>query len=141
MAVTQTIIKNTHQEVVVKVEGTAATSTVNLATLSSVNQVLDGATQTVNIIGVTWTGDSAGLININRNGINIMTLISSQPGFLDFSGQNMVPDTIQNTQNIDVVVSGGVAQIWIRLRKIGGYKPTVELAQFGAYDNPAVAGS
>lgn len=141
MAVTQTILKNTHQEAVIKVAGSAATSTINLSTLLATNQVLDGATQTVNIVGIICTGDAAGVVNINRNGITIMTLVCSQPTALDFSGQSMVPDTIQNTQNIDVVVSGGVAQIWIRLRKVGGYKPTVELAQFGAYDNPAVAGS
>ena len=141
MAVTQTILKNIDREAVVKVAGTAATSTINLATLLATNQVLDGATQTVNIVGVTWAGEVAGLININRNAVNVMTIPTSEPGTLDFSGQGMTPDTIQNTSNIDVVISGGVAQVWLRLRKIGGYKTTIELAEFGSYDNPAVAGS
>lgn len=141
MAVTQTIIKNTDKEAVVKVAGTAATSTINIATLLAANQVLDGGTQTVNIIGVSWSGDAAGVININRNAITIMTLLATSSNTLIFDGQTMTPDTVQNTSNIDVVVSGGVGQVWLKLRKVSGYKTTIELAEFGSYDNPAVAGS
>lgn len=140
MAIVKTILKKTHQEAVVKVAGTAAAGTVSLATdLLPTGQALDGATQTVNIVGVTWTGSAAGVVTITRNSVVIMTLTSS--GQLDFTGQNMTPDTIENASDIVITISGGQAECWLRLRKVGGYKTTVEPEQFGIYDNPAVAGS
>jgi hypothetical protein len=140
MAIVKTIIKKTHQEAVVKVAGTAAAGTISLASdLLPTGQVLDGATQTVNIVGVTWSGAAAGVVTISRNSVVIMTLTSS--GQLDFTGQNMTPDTIENASDIVVTISGGQAECWLRLRKVGGYKTTVEPDQFGIYDNPAVAGS
>lgn len=140
MAIVKTILKKTHQEAVVKVAGTAAAGTVALATdLLPTGQVLDGVTQTVNIVGVTWAGSSAGVVTITRNSVVIMTLTSS--GQLDFTGQAMIPDTIENTSDIVVTISGGQAECWMRLRKVGGYKTSVEPEQFGIYDNPAVVGS
>lgn len=140
MAVVKTILKKTHQEAVVKVAGTAAAGTVALATdLLPTGQALDGGTQTVNIVSISWSGSAEGVITVTRNSVVIMTLTSS--GQLDFTGQAMIPDTIENTSDIVVTISGGQAECWMRLRKVGGYKTTVEPEQFGIYDNPAVVGS
>lgn len=141
MAIVTTILKKTHQEVTVKVAGTAAASTVALADLVATGQALDGATQTVNIIGATWTGAADGVITITRNSVVIMTLQANAAGMLYFDGQSMVPDSIQNTSDIVITVSGAQAEVWLKLRKVSGYKTTIEPEQFGPYDNPAVAGS
>lgn len=142
MAIVKTILKKTHQEAVVKVAGTAAAGTVALATdLLPTGQALDGGTQTVNIVGVTWTGATGGIITITRNSVVVMTLQTDAAGALDFGGQMMLPDTIQNTSDVVVTISGAQAECWLRLRKVGGYKTTVEPEQFGIYDNPAVVGS
>lgn len=142
MAVTKTVLKKTHQEAIVKVAGTAAAATIDLGDdLLPSTQVLDGSTQTVNITGVTWTGATGGVISISRNSVVIMTLLAETSGELDFGGQDMVPDTIQNISDIVVTISGAQAECWLKLRKVGGYKTTVEPEQFGSHDDPTVAGS
>ena len=142
MAIVKTILKKTHQEAVVKVAGTAAAGTISLASdLLPTGQALDGGTQTVNIVGVTWTGAADGIVTITRNSVVVMTLQANAAGALEFNGQMMLPDTIENTSDVVVTISGAQAECWLRLRKVGGYKTTVEPEQFGIYDNPAAAGS
>ena len=141
MAVTATILKKTHQEVSVKVAGTAAASTIALADLVATGQALDGLTQTVNIIGAVWSGANDGIITITRNSVTVMTLQANAAGMLYFDGQSMVPDPIENTKDIVVTISGAQSEVWLKLRKVSGYKTTIEPEQFGPYDNPAVAGS
>jgi hypothetical protein len=142
MAVTKTVLKNTNQESVVKVAGTAAAATIDIsADLLASTQALDGATQTVNIIGLVWTGATDGIITITRNSVVITTLQANAAGMLYFDGQSMIPDTIQNTSDSVVTISGAQAECWIRLRKVGGFASKVETAVFGAYDDQTVVGS
>lgn len=142
MAVVKTIVKKTHQEVVVKVAGTAATGTISLATdLLATGQALDGATQSATIVGVTWTGAAGGIISISRNSVVVMTLQADAAGMLYFDGQSMPPEAIGLTSDIAVAISGAQAECWLKLRKVGGYKTTIEPEQFGPYDDPAVSGS
>lgn len=142
MATVKTILKKTHQEAVVKVAGTAAAETISLASdILASGQALDGSTQTVNIVGVTWTGAADGIITITRNSVVVMTLQANAAGALEFGGQSMLPDTISNTSDVVVTISGAQAECWLRLRKVGGYKTTVEPEQFGFHDDPTVAGS
>lgn len=145
MAVTKTVLKKTHQEAVIKVAGTAAGETISLASdLLATGQALNGATQTVNIVGVTWTGAANGIITIGRGvsgATTVMTLQANSCNQLDFAGQEMIPDTIANTTDITVTISGAQAECWLKVRKISGYKTTIEPEQFGSLDNPAVAGS
>lgn len=142
MAVVKTVLRKTHQDAVVKVAGTAAAETISLSTdLLPPGQVLDGVTQTVNIVGVNWTGAADGVVTITRNNVTIMTLQANASGMLMFDGQTMVPDSIESTHDIVVTISGAQAECWLRLRKVSGYKTTIEPEQFGSYDNPAVAGS
>ena len=61
MAVVKTVLKNVNQETVVKVAGTAAAATIDLSTdIVAASQEIDGSTQTVNIIGLVWTGATDG---------------------------------------------------------------------------------
>jgi hypothetical protein len=141
MAVTKTIIKNTNQETIVKVGGTAGSATIALATdcLAS-TQALDGATQTVDIVTAQTNGLLTSAITVVRNAIPVMAFAPENSGTFNFEG-NGLRDTVQNTKDIVVTISGAEAHIYLTLRKVGGYATKVETAQFGSYDNPAVVGS
>lgn len=142
MAVVKTILKNTDQEAIVKVQGTAGAATIDLATdLLASSQALDGATQTVNITGFQWSGDTNGVIQITRNSVVIATLQTTAAGALEMNGQMMIPDTIENTQDIVVTISGAQSECWIKLRKAGGYKSKVENSTYGSYDDPTRVGA
>jgi hypothetical protein len=142
MAVTKTILKNANNESIVKVAGTAAAATIDLsADLVSSTQALDGATQTVNIAGLVWTGAADGIITITRNSVVVTTLQANASGALDFTGQMMVPETIENTSDIVVTISGAQSECWIRLRKTGGYADKVETGIYGSYDDTTRVGA
>lgn len=142
MATTKTILRKTHGEAVVKVAGTAAAETIVLATdLLNAGQALDGATQSVSIVGVTWTGAADGVITITRNSAVIMTLQANAAGALEFGGQMMIPDSVNSTSDVVVTISGAQAECWLRLRKVSGYKTMIEDATYGAYDDPTRVGA
>lgn len=142
MAVTKTILKNVNQETVIKVAGTAGAATIDLQTdLVANTQVVDGATQTVNIVGLIWTGATDGIVQIARDGTIIATLQANAAGALEFGGQAMIPETVENTKDITVTISGAQAECWIRVKKVGGYKTKVEYSTFGAYEDEARVGA
>jgi hypothetical protein len=142
MPVAKTILKNTNQEAVVKVAGTAASTTIDLSSdLLAASQALDGETQTVNIAGLVWTGATDGIIQITRNSVVVATLQSNAAGGLDFTGQMMIPETINNTSDIVVTISGAQAECWIRLRKVSGYATKIEYATYGSYDDETRVGA
>jgi hypothetical protein len=142
MAVVKTVLKNTNQEAVVKVAGTAAAATIDLSVdLLAASQALDGATQTVNIAGLVWTGALGGVITITRNSVVVASLQSNAAGALDFTGQMMIPETIENTSDVVVTISGAQAECWIRLRKVSGYATKVEYATYGSYDDETRVGA
>ena len=142
MAVTKTVLKNTNQETIIKVAGTAASSTIDLQTdcLAS-TQAISGATQTVNIVACKWCGLNNSTITITRNSVNILTLNGADAGDLDFSAGYGFVDSIQNTSDVVVTVAGAEAQVYLTLRKVGGYATKVETAVFGAYDDQTAVGS
>jgi hypothetical protein len=141
MAVTKTIIKNTNQETIVKVGGTAGSATISLATdCLATTQALDGATQTVDIVSAQTTGLLNSAITVVRNSVAILAFAPENSGIFNYEG-NGFRDNVQNTKDIVVTVSGAEAHIYLTLRKIGGYASTVETAQFGSYDNNTVVGS
>lgn len=137
----QAYTKKTHQEVVVKVWGDSFDETIYLNDLVSNNQVLDlNDGYEVNITSVTWFGDAAATVTVYRNEETIFTLPCSQSGnAVDFGGQQLPPDNINNGSDI-VVQSTGVAQVYLTLRKKKGYKSTVEYAQYGSYDAEGIIG-
>ena len=142
MAVTKTVLKNTNQETIIKVAGTAASSTIDLQTdcLAS-TQAISGATQTANIVACKWCGLNNSTITITRNSVNILTLNGADAGDLDFSAGYGFVDSIENTSDVVVTVAGAEAQIYLTLRKVGGYATKVETAVFGAYDDQTAVGS
>lgn len=139
---TKSFLKVSHQDCVAKVAGNAGTATIVLATdLLSSGQVLDGATQVVNITGVAWTGTNDCVLSVARNGLIVMTLPSTGSNYLDFDNSQMTPETTNNTNDIAVTITGTQGEVWLRLKKMSGYKSTIEDATFGSYDDPTVAGS
>ena len=142
MAVVKTVLKNVNQETVVKVAGTAASATINLSTdIVAASQEIDGSTQTVNIIGLVWTGATDGIITVTRNNVVIATLQANAAGALEFGGQAMIPETINNTSDIVVTISGAQSECWLRLRKVSGYKTKVEYSTYGAYEDESRVGA
>lgn len=141
MAVIKTVLKNTHNEAVVKIAGTAAAATIDLQTdILHANQALDGGTQTVNIVGAQWVGLAGSTITITRNGVNVITAPGEQPTNMMFEGEGYV-DTIGNTSDIVVTIAGAEAQLYLTLRKVSGYATKIETAQFSVYDNTTLVGS
>lgn len=139
----QSAIRQTHQEAVIKVWGAAGvTETIDLQTLMPSSQVLDGDTQTVTIIGVTWTGGADGIATITRNSATIMTLQANAAGMLLFDGQTMPPDSINATHDIVVALTGAAGEVWLKLRKVSGYKTkSGEYATYGAYEDETRVGA
>lgn len=138
-------LKVTHQDAVVKVYGGNETSeTIDIsALLPGAGQGLDGATQVVNITGVVWTGDNNATITVSRGGVTVLTLPCTGAATIDFDGQTLPPDNVNNTSDIVVAIatSAGEAQCYLKLRKASGYATFIEPEQYGAYDDPTQAGS
>jgi len=142
MPVTKTILKNTNNETIVKIAGTSASATIDLQTdcLAS-TQALDGATQTVNIVGFQFTGLASSTITIARNSTNITTVSAEGHDDVEFAAGYGFADTIENTSDIVVTIGGAEAQIYLTLRKVGGYATKVEEAVYGAYDDRTRVGA
>lgn len=142
MAVTKTIVKNTQQEAIVKISGTAASSTIDIsADLLAAKQALTaGGTVRVNIISAMVTGLLGSGITVVRNSVPILSFAPENSGKFNFEGEGFV-DSIENTQNIVVTISGAEAQIYLTLRKVSGFSSMIETAQFGSYDNENAVGS
>lgn len=138
MAVNKTVLKKTQTEAVVKVEGTAAAATIDLdVDLVAATELAGTAgTQLVNITSVQWSGASGGVVTITRGANTIMTLQANAAGELDFGGQMMISDSVNNNQDIVVTMSGAQAECWLRLRKAAGYNTKVQPEQYGIYDDP-----
>ena len=141
MAVTKTIIKNTNQETVVKIGGTAGSATIDLQTdCLAATQALDGSTQTVNIISSVHAGLLNSAITVTRNAVPVMAIAAENNGKILLNDIGFV-DTQENTSDIVVTIAGAEAHIYLTLRKVGGYATKVETAQFSIYDNVDAVGS
>ena len=99
-------------------------------------------TQSVAIAGVTWTGDNAVTIEVNRNSNRILTLPATGSSTIDFSGQMLPLETTNNTDPITVNINGssGKGECWLKLRKYAGYVNRIETANLGIYDDPSKVG-
>ena len=143
MALTKTLLKLTETEAVVKVAGSTGSTTIDLQTdILDPNQATSGATQTVTITGVRWNGDLSNTLAINRNSVRVMTLVTDTADTVLFDGQELPPENTEATSDIEVVQTGsGYVELYLKLRKVSGYAPKIETAQFGVYDDPNVVGS
>ena len=137
MTVATTILKKTQTEAIVKVAGTAAAGTIDLDVdlVASTESAGTAGTQLVNISAVQWTGAAGGIITISRNSVVIMTLQANASGNLDMTGQEMIPDSVENDSDIVVTISGAQAECWLRLRKVAGYNTKIQPEQYGIYDD------
>ena len=141
MAVTKTVLKVTENEAVVKVQGTGAASTISLATdILAPTQLVDGSTQTVDILGIGWSGASGGVVQVSRNNVIVTTRLVDNSGFAEFGGQALPAENTQHTSDVVVTISGAQAECWLVLRKVGGYKSKVETSVYGQYDDVTKAG-
>jgi hypothetical protein len=131
----KTILKKTESKVAVKLYGTALNETITLTTdcLASTEALTVSGTPTVNILAMHWAGAADGVATITRDGVVIATLLGSAGGELLFQDSDFT-DTINNTSNI-VVTSTGLMQVWLLLRKAGGYSSKIETAQYSVYDD------
>lgn len=146
MAVVKSIIKNSDTETHVKVAGVDGSATIDLSTdLVHASQVVDGDTQTVNILSVVWAGESTSKINIERNSVRVITLAggATASGMLYFDGQTMAAENTENTSDIVVTMETGTGhgELWIRLRKAGGYTSKIEYYKYGSYDDESIVGA
>ena len=143
MPVTKTILKNTNNETIVKVAGTAAASTITLSTdlIASTQEVTSPPTPVVNIAGVQWVGLPGSTITITRNSVNILTLPGGGADYIEFAAGSGFVDTIQNTSDIVVTIAGAEAQCYLILRKVSGYYTKVETVVYGAYDDETQVGA
>jgi hypothetical protein len=142
MAVAKTVLKNTNQESVVKVAGTAAAATIDLSVdLLAGSQALDGATQRVNIAGIQWVGLPDATITITRNSVNILTLPGGGADYIEFAAGSGFVDNIENASDIVVTIAGAEAQCYLVLRKVSGYATKVETAVYSAYDDETRVGA
>ena len=143
MALTKTIIRMAETETVVKVSGAAGTTTIDLQTdLLDANQALAGDTQTVTITAVRWGGELSNTLAIDRNSVRILTLPTDASDTMLFDGQEMPPENVNATHDIVVTQTGsGNVEMYLKLRKVSGYAPKVETAQFGSKDDETVVGS
>jgi len=137
MTVATTILKKTQTEAIVKVAGTAAAGTIDLDVdlVASTESAGTAGTQLVNISAVQWTGAAGGVITITRGSVVIMTLQANASGNFDMTGQEMIPDSVENDSDIVVTISGAQAECWLRLRKVAGYNTKIQPEQYGIYDD------
>jgi len=90
----------------------------------------------VTITGVRWTGALGNTITVTRNSVPILTLPTDEADYIAFDGQELPPENTESASNIVVSQTGtGQIELYLKLRKVSGYSPRVETAQFGSYDN------
>lgn len=136
----KTILKNTVQEAVVKITG-VGTETIGIATdVLADSQALSGATQTVNIVAMRYSGLASSAITVTRNSVVVSSFSAEGEGTINFIGEGYV-DSTGNTSDLVVAISGANAQLYLTLRKVSGYAPKVENATYGAYDDPTRIGA
>lgn len=143
MAITKTILKKTKNETVVKLAnsgGSSQTASIDLQTDCLLgSEALDGATQTVNIVNVYWTGETGSSFYLKRNSVGILAGPGDQPQKFSFEGEGFV-DSVSNTYDIDATMSGEI-YVYITLRKTGGFRSKIETAEYSIYDNVNQVGS
>lgn len=147
MSLSKTILKLTESEVIAKVSGIGTeTVTFDLGVdfLSTTQELV--TTPKVTIINVQWSGEPGGIIKIDRGGTRIMSLLHDNGNYMDFCGTLFPPESINDTDNIDVSIvdaDGNAVQgeLWLRLRKVDGFASKIETAIFGIYDDLNAVGS
>ena len=136
-----TVLKNTNQEAIVKVSEIGS-ETIDLQTaITAATQEVSGDTQTVNIVGIEYTGLIDSSIIIVRNGVTVVSLAAEGHDYVSYAAGAGFVESTENTSDIVVTIAGANAQCYLTLRKAGGYANRVENATYGAYDDPTRVGA
>jgi hypothetical protein len=138
-----TIIKNTNQETILKVEGTSGSGevTYSLEDLTADTQeLIDQGTPTVNLVKVISAGKLSSSFTIKRNDVLIFACAPENAPTINLT-QDGISDGINNTYDIKFNISGADAVAYVVLRKIDGWATKVENATYGAYDDPTRVGA
>jgi hypothetical protein len=135
---TKQVIRQTETLCVYKVWGSGDTITLATDLLSPTMELSGTPVPKVNIIAVTWSVSAGGSdqVAIVRNSVPILNLY--QNGQLDLGGNYGHVDTISNTSNIVVTITG-TGQVFLTLRKVEGYRSFLQPETYSVYDNPAVS--
>ena len=136
-----TVLKNTNQEAIVKISEVGSETIDLQTTILAATQALDGATQTVNIVGIEYTGLTGSTITIVRNGVTVTSLLAEGHDAVGLASGFGFVESTQNTSDITVTIGTANAQCYLTLRKVGGYATKVENATYGAYDDPTRVGA
>jgi hypothetical protein len=136
-----TVLKNTNQETIVKVSEVGS-ETIDLQTaITAATQEVSGDAQTVNIVGIEYTGLPGSTITITRGGTVVTSLLAEGHDAVGFSSGFGFVESTGNTSDIVVTIAGANAQCYLTLRKVSGYANRVENATYGAYDDPTRVGA
>ncbi len=103
-------------------------------------QVLDGDVQTVSIVSALFTGTGVATIERGEDETTLTLNATYAAGVLEF-GSMMIPDRHGETEDIDITIAEGPTQIWLKLRKVGGWSNTIETAYYSSHDDETVVGS
>lgn len=136
-----TVLKNTNQEAIVKISEVGSETIDLQTTILAPTQALDGATQTVNIVGIEYTGLTGSTITIVRNGVTVTSMLAEGHDAVGLASGFGFVESTQNTSDIAVTIGTANAQCYLTLRKVGGYATKVENATYGAYDDPTRVGA
>jgi hypothetical protein len=147
----QAILRSTHLETVIKVSGPSGTSEViDISTLLAVGQeLIPAGTPKANIVGVTWTGHPNAVITVTRNVLvgetptatRVLTLPCTGANSIDFGGQELPPESTGNDSDLTVAVTAEAGEVYIKLRKVDGFRTQIEDATYGHYDDPTRVGA
>jgi hypothetical protein len=115
MTATLTIIGRKHNHATIKVVGTAAsdTATIDLDTLISTGQTVDG-TPKVNLARARYSVSSSGDVTVTRNSVTVLKLFGHD--------EIECPTPEQNTHDIVVTFNNSAGgTIILEVAKVGGY--------------------
>lgn len=128
MALDTQFIKKTQHEAIVKVYGTGGPAIIELPDLVAPRESVEGI-PTVNIAGFTFTGTNDCVITVSRGDSVIASVSPTGANYMDFRGQDMVPEITNNVFDITINISGTQGQLWLKLKKVSGYS----MADFSDY--------
>lgn len=136
-----TVLKNTNQETIVKISEIGSETIDLQTTLLASTQALLGDTQTVNIVGIEYTGLTGSTITIVRGGVTVTSLLSEGHDSVGLASGFGFVESTGNTADIVVTIATANAQCYLTLRKVSGYATKVETTTYGAYDDPTRVGA
>lgn len=119
------ILKLTNAEAIIKIDGPVGTVTIDLdVDLVGDNEVVDNPV--VNFVSLLSAGEPAGAISLTRNAEVLYSVTTGTISKIDLQDER-ITDGTNNTFDLVVTTSGAECQCIIRLRKVSGYKTTVEV--------------